>query len=64
VDRCPVHALGRDGHDKKTCMHYTVKIMNSHIVRAYGLDTCACGLCQAGVACASSIPDAPQAEGE
>jgi len=33
------------------------KTMNSFIRKQYGLDTYACGRCQAGVACTCSIPE-------
>jgi ferredoxin len=57
VSRCPVNALGRGGHDKQRCMQYTEKTMNTYIKKEYGLDTYACGLCQAGVACTYGIPE-------
>jgi len=58
VARCPVGALSEKGHDKKRCMAYTEKAMNSYVKKRYGIDTYACGLCQAGVACTEGIPDA------
>lgn len=58
VGRCPVNALSEKGHDKKRCMKYTEHIMNKYIKEKYGLDTYACGLCQAGVACTYGIPEA------
>ena len=58
VDRCPVNALSAKGHDKRRCMQYTERTMNKYIKEKFGLDTYACGLCQAGVACTYGIPDA------
>lgn len=58
VGRCPVNALSAKGHDKKRCMQYTEKTMNSYIKKKFGIDTYACGLCQAGVACTFTIPKA------
>ncbi len=58
VRRCPVNALSDKGHDKKRCMQYTEHTMNAYIRKKYGLDTYACGLCQAGVACTYGIPEA------
>jgi len=58
VGRCPVGALSERGHDKKRCMRYTEHAMNAYIKKKYGLDTYACGLCQAGVACTYGIPQA------
>ena len=58
IARCPVNALSEQGHDKKKCMQYTEHTMNAYIKKKYGLDTYACGLCQAEVACTYGIPDA------
>lgn len=58
ISRCPVKALSEKGHDKKKCMQYTEHTMNTYIKKKYGMDTYACGLCQAGVACTYGIPDA------
>ncbi len=60
IPRCPVNALSERGHDKQRCMQYTEKTMNKYIKENYGLDTYACGLCQAGVACTFGIPEAGQ----
>lgn len=57
VARCPVNALSERGHDKKRCMQYTEKTMHTYIKNEYELDTYACGLCQAEVACTYEIPD-------
>ncbi|GAB4345321.1 MAG: epoxyqueuosine reductase [Desulfobulbaceae bacterium] len=58
VARCPVGALSAAGHDKQRCMRYTEGSMNQYIRKKFGLDTYACGLCQAGVACTYGIPAA------
>jgi ferredoxin len=63
IGRCPVNALSEHGHDKKKCMQYTERAMNIYIKKKYGLDTYACGLCQAGVACTYGIPDADDYQG-
>jgi len=57
IDRCPINAISEKGHDKKRCMQYTEHTMNKYIKEQYGLDTYACGLCQAGVPCTYGIPD-------
>ena len=57
IDRCPVNAISDEGHDKKRCMQYTEHTMNQYIKEQYGMDTYACGLCQAGVPCTSGIPE-------
>ncbi len=56
IPRCPVGALSADGHDKQQCMRYTEGGMNVVMKKRYGIDTYACGLCQAGVPCTDHIP--------
>jgi ferredoxin len=56
IARCPVGALGRHGHDKQLCQHYTHRSANAVIRKRYGIDTDACGLCQTGVPCTDRIP--------
>jgi epoxyqueuosine reductase len=56
IPRCPVKAISKSGHDKITCMQYTEKKMNTYVTDAYGINTYACGLCQAGVPCTDHIP--------
>jgi epoxyqueuosine reductase QueG len=57
VGRCPVNALSEQGHNKSRCMQYTEQTMNKYIREKFGLETYACGLCQAGVACTYGIPE-------
>lgn len=64
VARCPVGALSQQGHDKKRCMQYTENTMNRYIREKYGLETYACGLCQAEVACTYGIPDPDTYQGK
>ncbi len=56
IPRCPVGALSEDGHDKHKCMQYTEVGMNTVLQKRYGIDTYACGLCQAEVPCMDHIP--------
>jgi len=56
IDRCPVQALSREGHDKWRCMKYTHG-MKAYMRRKYGFETSACGLCQVEVPCMAHIPD-------
>ena len=56
IPRCPVGALSEDGHDKHKCMQYTEFGMNAVMQKRYGIDTYACGLCQAEVPCMDHIP--------
>jgi epoxyqueuosine reductase QueG len=61
IPRCPVKALGPQGHDKKRCQEYTEHRMNAYLKETYGIDTYACGLCQCGVPCTDHAP--PPEEG-
>ena len=55
IQRCPVDAITKEGHDKKKCLSYlqqTASYVKSHF-HFYGY---VCGFCQAGVPCESRIP--------
>jgi len=56
IPRCPVKALSEAGHDKMRCMQYTELTMNKYILKEYGFNTYACGLCQCNVPCMDKIP--------
>lgn len=56
AERCPADAISSGGHDKVKCHAYIRKTTTPVIIQQYGLDTKACGLCQAGVPCESKIP--------
>ncbi|MDJ0722197.1 MAG: epoxyqueuosine reductase [Desulfobacterales bacterium] len=60
IPRCPVDALSTDGHDKQKCMQYTEVGMKAVMQKRYGIDTYACGLCQADVPCMDHIPVAEE----
>lgn len=57
IQRCPVGAISRSGHDKEKCRAYAQNVIAPYVetnqlgVKAYG-----CGLCQVGVPCESAIP--------
>ncbi len=55
IKRCPVGALSEKGHDKEKCRKYLHGACAEHL-NSLGLDVHACGLCQTGVPCESSIP--------
>ena len=55
--RCPVGAITEEGHDKNACRSFVHERMRRHIRQTYDIDIHACGLCQTGVPCESSIPD-------
>jgi len=56
IPRCPVKALGKDGHDKKKCIQHVMVNCLDYITKNYGFKTDACGLCQVGVPCTDHIP--------
>lgn len=56
ADRCPVNAITEAGHDKVSCRQYIREVTAPYNETAYGLTVNSCGLCQAGVPCASKIP--------
>ena len=56
ISRCPVNAIGPEGHDKKRCQAYTEGKMPAFSKVTYGIDIPACGLCQVDVPCMARIP--------
>jgi epoxyqueuosine reductase QueG len=56
AERCPVKAIGSEGHDKIRCRDHLEKA-RSYARKKYGLENkVGCGLCQVGVPCESHIP--------
>jgi epoxyqueuosine reductase len=55
IERCPVGAISKTGHDKKKCSAY-VNTMWEYVRTNYGFKGYGCGLCQTGVPCESGIP--------
>lgn len=55
IDRCPVRAISKDGHDKVKCSEY-VNMTREYVRIHYGFKGYGCGLCQTGVPCESGIP--------
>jgi epoxyqueuosine reductase QueG len=56
IPRCPVKAIGEQGHHKKRCQQYTETKMPDYLKTTYGIDIPACGLCQVDVPCMDRIP--------
>jgi epoxyqueuosine reductase len=56
IKRCPVQAIGKDGHDKLRCAKYLKPATADYVKSNYGFDGYGCGLCQTGVPCESKIP--------
>ncbi|HUS79308.1 MAG TPA: epoxyqueuosine reductase [Patescibacteria group bacterium] len=55
IDRCPVEALSKDGHDKEKCSRH-LDVTRRYVTENFGFDGYGCGLCQTGVPCESCIP--------
>jgi epoxyqueuosine reductase QueG len=56
IDRCPVGAITKNGHDKSKCQQYVDVETRTFINTHFGFDAYGCGLCQVGVPCESKIP--------
>jgi epoxyqueuosine reductase len=56
IPRCPMNAIGREGHDKKKCYRHLNSICKEFTKGQYGFTIDACGLCQVGVPCMDHIP--------
>ena len=55
IDRCPVGAITREGHNKVTCSKYN-NMTREYVRRHFGFEGYGCGFCQTGVPCESGIP--------
>jgi len=56
IERCPVGAVTKNGHDKEKCLAHVDGICVEFAKTHYDLDINVCGLCQTGVPCESGIP--------
>lgn len=57
IDRCPVKALSKAGHDKIKCDRHLERT-KAYVKEHYGFEGYGCGLCQTGVPCESRVPPA------
>jgi len=55
IDRCPVGAISKDGHDKEKCRQHLADA-RQYVTRTYHFEGYGCGLCQVGVPCEARIP--------
>jgi epoxyqueuosine reductase len=60
IERCPVGALSKDGHDKVLCRAHLRPTTSDYVKVHYNFDGYGCGLCQTGVPCESKIPTADE----
>jgi epoxyqueuosine reductase len=56
IDRCPVGAITRNGHDKYKCRSYVYGAIPEAVAARYGVAATGCGLCQTNVPCEGRIP--------
>lgn len=56
ASRCPVGAIGVDGHNKLLCREYQRSVLTPYIKDNYGVVASCCGLCQTAVPCESGVP--------
>jgi epoxyqueuosine reductase QueG len=55
IDRCPVGAISKEGHDKIKCSKH-LEATREYVQTHYGFKGYGCGLCQTRVPCESRIP--------
>ena len=55
IDRCPVGAITKIGHDKEKCRQHLAR-SRVYVAKAYKFEGYGCGLCQVGVPCEATIP--------
>ena len=55
IDRCPVKALSKAGHDKAKCQRHLDRTA-TYVKEHFGFERYGCGLCQTSVPCASRVP--------
>lgn len=56
IDRCPVGAISRQGHDKEKCQAFVYGELRKTAGESYGIMETGCGLCQTRVPCESRVP--------
>lgn len=58
IERCPVGAISRNGHDKTRCRELVYGTAPEKLSQQYGVPQTGCGLCQTKVPCEAAIPPA------
>ncbi len=56
IERCPVGALSRQGHDKYRCREYVYGEVPRAVGEQYQVPHTGCGLCQTRVPCEAQVP--------
>jgi epoxyqueuosine reductase QueG len=60
IDRCPVAAISKAGHDKSKCRAYVYGAVPAAVGERYGVTQTGCGLCQTRVPCEAQVPPGRQ----
>lgn len=63
IERCPVAAITRIGHDKARCRELVYGTAPERLSQQYGVSQTGCGLCQTKVPCEAAIPRACRVNG-
>lgn len=63
IERCPVGAITRNGHDKARCRELVYGTAPGKLSQQYGVPQTGCGLCQTKVPCEVVIPPACRVRG-
>ena len=56
INRCPVGAISRDGHNKTGCRELVYGTAPATLSELYGTPQTGCGLCQTKVPCEAQVP--------
>jgi epoxyqueuosine reductase QueG len=56
IERCPVGAISRHGHDKSACRSYVYGTVPQAVGNLYEVKATGCGLCQTKVPCEATAP--------
>ena len=55
IDKCPVGAVTKAGHDKLKCKSF-LDMSQNYVLSHHGFEGYGCGFCQVGIPCESKIP--------
>ncbi len=56
MQRCPIDAIGEEGHDKPKCFDYIRNVTTPYVRDNYGTGATPCGLCQVKIPCEERSP--------
>jgi epoxyqueuosine reductase len=64
IERCPVGAISREGHDKVKCREYVYGTIPETVGKIYQVPQNGCGLCQTKVPCEGLVPPGSRRDGK